>query len=139
MRTAQVAIEAGVNTQTLRYYERVGLLPEPERLDSGYRAWGAETVRIVRFVKRAQRLGFTLREIESLLELAGGGPENCDAARDLAAQKIAELDEKLAALSAMRESLVQLVDSCGRPRAQRDCPLLHEFAREDELGGAIDG
>jgi DNA-binding transcriptional MerR regulator len=139
MRTAQVAVQAGVNIQTLRYYERRGLLPEPERSDSGYRSWDPETVRIVRFVKRAQRLGFTLTEIDSLLELASGGPDSCDAARSLASEKIAELDRKLAALGTMRDSLTQLVDSCARPRTQRDCPLLHAFAdSEDHGGGAGD-
>jgi Hg(II)-responsive transcriptional regulator len=132
MRTAQIAEEAGVNIETLRYYERRGLLPEPQRLDSGYRAWGPDAVRTVRFVKRAQRLGFTLREIDSLLDLAAGGPENCEAARLLANEKLAQLDQKLAELSAMRDSLVQLVDSCARPRTQRECPLLHAFAAEDE-------
>lgn len=132
MRTARVAHEAGVNIQTLRYYERRGLLPEPERLESGYRAWGPDVVRIVRFVKRAQGLGFTLKEIDSLLELAAGGPDSCDAARRLAAEKIAELDEKLATIGAMRESLVQLADSCARPRAQRECPLLRAFADEED-------
>jgi DNA-binding transcriptional MerR regulator len=139
MRTAQIAEEAGVNVETLRYYVRRGLLPEPERLHSGYRVWGADAVRIVRFVKRAQRLGFTLREINSLLELAAGGPESCDAARLLANEKIAELDRKLAELGAMRDSLVKLVDSCARPRAQRECPLLHAFAVEDEADGENHG
>lgn len=92
MRSAEVAAEAGVNVQTLRYYERRGLLAEPERLDSGYRAYGPEAVRIVRFVKRAQGLGFSLEEVESMLELASGGPASCKAARELAKQKIAQLD-----------------------------------------------
>ena len=124
MKSAQVAAQAGVNVQTLRYYERRGLLPEPERTESGYRAWSPDAVRVVRFVKRAQRLGFSLAEIESLLGLAAGGPESCDAARQLAVVKIAELDERLASLSAMRNSLLELVESCARPRARRDCPLL---------------
>ncbi|MGC2192748.1 MAG: MerR family transcriptional regulator [Candidatus Dormiibacterota bacterium] len=72
---------AGVNVQTLRYYERRGILPEPERLDSGYRAYGADAVSIVRFVGRARQLGFSLEEIDSLLDLAAGGPRNCEAAR----------------------------------------------------------
>ena len=75
MRTAEVAATAGVNVQTLRYYERRGLLPAPERLGSGYRSYTPEAVRVVRFVKRSQQLGFTLDEIGSLLELAAGGPE----------------------------------------------------------------
>jgi DNA-binding transcriptional MerR regulator len=139
MRTAQIAEEAGVNVETLRYYERRGLLPEPERLDSGYRAWDPDAVQIVRFVKGAQRLGFTLREIDSLLHLAAGGPESCDAARALADEKIVELDRKLGELGAMRDSLMRLVDSCARPRAQRECPLLHAFAAEDQAGGESDG
>ncbi len=130
MHSSQVAAEAGVNVQTLRYYERRGLLPQPERLDSGYREWGPGTVQIVQFVKRAQRLGFTLREIDVLLELAAGGPESCEAAREIALEKIDELDSKLAALRAMRDSLDRLADSCVRPRAQRDCPLLHALAAD---------
>jgi DNA-binding transcriptional MerR regulator len=137
MRTAQLATAAGVNVQTLRYYERRGLLPEPDRSDSGYRAWEPGAVRIVRFVKRAQQLGFTLQEVATLLELADGGPENCEAARLLAVEKIGELDEKLATLTAMRESLMRLADSCTRPRRQRECPLLETFAadRKGELHG----
>jgi DNA-binding transcriptional MerR regulator len=135
MRSSQIAAAAGVNVQTLRYYERRGLLPQPVRLESGYRAWGLEAVRAVRFVKRAQRLGFTLDEIETLLELAGGGPASCDAARRLACEKVAELDEKLGALNVMRGALVRLAESCARPREQRDCPLLHAFAEGIEPDG----
>jgi len=74
VRTSEVAAQAQVNTQTLRYYERRGLLPEPERTNSGYRAYTPDAVRVVRFVKRAQQLGFTLDDIEDLLHLADGGP-----------------------------------------------------------------
>lgn len=90
MRTSEVAAEAGVNTQTLRYYERRGLLPEPERL-------------------------------------ASGGPRNCDAARAAAEHKIGEIEEKIARLRAMRESLARLVDTCTRPRRRRECPLLESL------------
>jgi Hg(II)-responsive transcriptional regulator len=124
MRTMQVAQRAGVNAQTLRYYERRGLLPDPPRTASGYRAYGPEAVRIVRFVKRAQELGFTLTEIEMLLHLADGGPESCDAARQLAQNKVAKLDTKIATLNAMRASLTRLLATCARPRQERDCPLL---------------
>jgi MerR family transcriptional regulator, mercuric resistance operon regulatory protein len=120
----QVAQRAGVNAQTLRYYERRGLLPNPPRTARGYRAYGQETVRIVRFVKRAQELGFSLAEVEMLLHLAEGGPESCDAARQLAENKVADLDTRIAALNAMRESLTRLVASCTVPKGERDCPLL---------------
>jgi Hg(II)-responsive transcriptional regulator len=130
MRSSQVADQAGVNVQTLRYYERRGLLPEPERSGSGYRSYDTQAVRTVRFVKRAQTLGFTLEEIESLLELAAGGPESCDAAKELAGEKIAQLERKIADLTAMRDSLRQLVATCRRSPSRRLCPLLE--AIEDD-------
>lgn len=132
MRTGQVAGEAGVNIQTLRYYERRGLLPTPARRASGYRVYGPDAVRVVRFVKRAQQLGFTLDEVESLLHLAEGGPDSCDGARDLATDKISDLERRIAQLTAMRESLQRLVATCQRPRTQRECPLLHSI---DETSG----
>ena len=133
MRTGEVAAAAGVNVQTLRYYERRGLLPEPARRASGYRVYDRDAVRTVRFIKRAQELGFGLSEAESLLALAAGGPEGCDAARALADEKIAELDRRIADLQAMRDSLAQLAATCAKPRAERDCPLLQ--AIEDGARG----
>src|SRR5260221_1558413 len=127
MRTGEVADKAGVSRQTLRYYERRGLLPEPDRRASGYRAYGPDAVSIVRFVKRAQELGFTLAEVEALLQLADGGPESCVAAHELATEKIAELDRKMAGLRTMRRALQRLAATCSRPRGDRDCPLLHSI------------
>lgn len=124
MRTREVADQAGVNPQTLRYYERRGLLPEPPRRASGYRDYDEGAVRLVRFAKRAQELGFSLDEVEALLELAGGGPESCDAARGLAQRRLAELDQRLADLHAIRDSLQRLVVTCELPRAERECPLV---------------
>jgi Hg(II)-responsive transcriptional regulator len=135
MRTGEVAAEAGVNIQTLRYYEREGLLPEPPRRESGYRMYGPEAVRIVRFIKRAQELGFSLAEVESLLELAGGGPESCEAARALAEHRMAELEHRIADLTAMHDSLQRLVATCARPRSRRDCPLLESIERAVGDGG----
>lgn len=125
MRTSQAAAQAGVNVQTLRYYERRGLLPTPARRGAGgYRDYTAADVRVVRFSKRAQALGFSLAEVESLLELGEGGPDSCDAVRDRATAKIADLDRRIACLQAMRGSLDRLVATCERPRAERECPLL---------------
>jgi Hg(II)-responsive transcriptional regulator len=124
MRSSQVADQAGVNIQTLRYYERRGLLPEPERSSSGYRFYSTQAVRTVRFVKRAQQLGFSLEEIETLLDLAAGGPQSCDAATALATEKIAQLEQKIADLTAMRDSLGQLIATCRRSPSRRICPLL---------------
>ncbi|HWF27085.1 MAG TPA: MerR family DNA-binding protein [Mycobacterium sp.] len=124
MHTAQLAKAAGVRRPTLRYYERRGLLPPPDRSAAGYRSYGPDAVRIVRFVKRAQELGFTLSEVEVLLELAAGGPDPCHEAQAVATAKIADLDGKIAHLTAMRAALRRLVETCGQPRANRDCPLL---------------
>ena len=122
MLSSQLAAEAGVNVQTLRYYERRGLLPEPDRLDSGYRSYGTDAVRTV--VNTAQQLGFSLEEIDSLLDLAAGGPDDCDAAKTLATEKLAQLEHKIASLTVMRDSLRQLVATCSRSRGKRVCPLL---------------
>ncbi len=135
MRSSQVAAEAGVNVQTLRYYERRGLLPEPDRLESGYRSYGVDAVRTVRFVKSAQQLGFSLEEVDSLLDLAAGGPDNCDAAKTLANEKLAQLAQKIASLTTMRHSLRQLVATCERSRAKRVCPLLDAIEHHTEIGG----
>ncbi|BBZ12590.1 MerR family transcriptional regulator [Mycobacterium branderi] len=124
MRTMQVARQAGVNAQTLRYYERRGLLPDPPRTGRGYRDYGPEVVRRVRFVKHAQELGFSLAEIDVLLHLADGGPESCDAARALAERKVADLNAKIGALQAMQASLGRLIATCASPPEERVCPLL---------------
>ncbi len=124
LRIGEVAAEAGVNIQTLRYYERRGLLREPQRSPSGYRAYPADAVRVVRFIKQAQALGFTLDDIEGLLQLAAGEPRNCRAVRRIARTKIGELERKIAMLGAMRASLLHLVKTCDRTRGRRDCPLL---------------
>lgn len=137
MRSSEVAVEAGVNVQTLRYYERRGLLPEPDRSASGYRAYPTQAVRTVRFVKGAQQLGFSLEEIESLLDLAAGGPESCDAAKSLAEEKLAQLEQKITSLTAMRDSLRQLVATCRRTKDRRVCPIFDAIETRDERAGSI--
>lgn len=124
MRTREVAAQAHVNTQTLHRYERRGVLPEPERTQSRYRVYGPDAVRVVRFAKRAQQLGFTLADIENLLYLAQGEPDCGDETRTMAEAWIAELRDRLDDLTGMRDALARLVDTCDQPRAERDCPIL---------------
>ena len=107
--------------------ERRGLLPEPARTRSGYRAYTPDAVRVVRFVKRAQQLGFTLDDIEELLHLAQGGPASCDEARAMARTRIADLQRRIEELAGMRDALARLVDTCDQPRAERDCPILQDI------------
>jgi len=127
VRTSEVATQAQVNTQTLRYYERRGLLPKPERTRSGYRAYTPDAVRLVRFVKRAQQLGFILDDIEDLLHLAQGGPDSCDDARTMAHARIADLQLRIDELVGMRDALGRLIDICDQPRAERVCPILRDI------------
>jgi DNA-binding transcriptional MerR regulator len=101
VRTSELAARAAVNPQTLRYYERRGLLAEPVRSPGGYRAYPDGAVRRVRFIKRAQELGFTLAEVETLLDLAEGGPDSCDKVRALATEKITDLRRRIADLRAL--------------------------------------
>jgi len=88
LRTGEVAAQAGVNVQTLRYYERRGLLKEPERRPSGYREYSPDAVLLIRFIKRAQELGFTLAEIEDLLRLRNDHSARCSEVRAAAQAKI---------------------------------------------------
>ncbi len=127
MRTSEVAAQAQVNTQTLRYYERRGLLPEPKRTHSGYRAYAPDAVRVVRFIKRAQQLGFTLDDIEDLLHLAQGGPASCEETRAMARTRITDLQRRIDELVGMRDALARLIETCDQPRAERDCPILHDI------------
>lgn len=136
MRTRQVADHAGVNVQTLRYYERRGLLAEPPRSTAGYRNYPESAVAVLRFVKRAQELGFSLDEVSELLGLAEGGPDNCDNVRTLAAAHMTELDRKVADLQRMRASLSTLLATCERPRADRSCPLLAALESDVPLAKA---
>ncbi|GAA1570958.1 Cu(I)-responsive transcriptional regulator [Kribbella sancticallisti] len=124
MRTSELAGRAGVHAETLRYYERRGLLAEPPRTAGGYRDYPASAVRLLRFVKRAQELGFTLDEVEELVHLDGGGPESCDAARTLAEYRRDDLAARIRDLQRMHDSLAELVASCDLPRDDRRCALL---------------
>jgi DNA-binding transcriptional MerR regulator len=87
----------------------------------------------VRFIKRAQDLGFTLDAVESLLHLAEGGPDSCDAARELATEKITDLTARIADLERMRAGLARLVETCEQPRGRRECPILIEISGDGEV------
>ncbi len=102
----EVADEGGVNVQTIRYYERRGLLPEPTRSASGYRTYSAEAVRRLRFIRRAQLLGFSLAEIEELLSLRMQPGTTCGDIRKRARDKISAVDQKIVELQRIKEALV---------------------------------
>ncbi len=124
LRTGEVAALAGVNVQTLRYYERRGLLEVPARRASGYREYSPDAVQLIRFIKRAQELGFTLTEVEDLLRLRGDQETACSEVRTAAEAKIEDIEQKLRHLRAMKRALVVLVASCASEGSPRHCPIL---------------
>jgi Hg(II)-responsive transcriptional regulator len=124
LRTGEVAAQAGVNVQTLRYYERRGLLKEPVRRASGYREYPADAVRLIRFIKRAQEIGFTLSEIEDLLRLRDDQDSACAEVRSAAEAKIEDIEQKIRHLRAMKRALGVLVASCATEGSPRHCPIL---------------
>jgi MerR family mercuric resistance operon transcriptional regulator len=129
MRTGEVAARAGVNIQTLRYYERRGLLGRAPRTAAGYRRYPGDAVRVVRFIKRAQELGFSLDEVGELLRLRCVSGARRRSARGLAVAKIGDIETKIRQLEAMRTALAHLVSACGDDRAA-ECPIL-EALEED--------
>ncbi|HEX6807824.1 MAG TPA: MerR family transcriptional regulator [Gemmatimonadaceae bacterium] len=120
----QVAKAAHVNVETIRYYEREGLIPEPPRTVAGYRQYTEDAVRRVRFMKRAQTLGFTLDEVGILLELRVRPGSACREAVAEANKAIERIDHKIAELTRMRSALGTLADACRGRRALRECPIL---------------
>lgn len=125
----QTAKRAGVNAQTLRYYERRGLLPKPARRDSGYRDYAPEAVRIVRFIKRAQDLGFSLDEIEQLVKLRGVRRAERHRVRAIAERKIEDIDQKIAHLRSMRAALANLVHAC-HEGGSAECQIIEALSEE---------
>lgn len=128
--TGELAKAAGVNLQTIRFYEREGLLPAPKRTLSGYRQYGDEAVRIVRFIKRAQELGFTLREAKELLKLRSAGPKRAAMARLAAESKLIDIDEKIRDLTAIRAALSSLVETCACAGGPLSCPILEALEKK---------
>ena len=111
MTIGAVARAAGVGIETIRYYERLGLLAPPPRSPSGYRRYPPDTIETLGFIKRSQRLGFTLTEIAELLALHQE-PVLCDEIKQRATQKVAEIEAKIAALDAVKGGLLTLIERC---------------------------
>lgn len=129
----QVAAESGASVETLRYYERFGLLETPERTSSNYRVYPTETVRVVRFIKNAQELGFPLKDIKQLLALHDSPTSNTADIKALGQALLAEIDYRIAALEAMRSSLGKLVEECPGEGPTEQCPILGALCCEQPI------
>lgn len=124
MRIGEVAARAGVHVQTVRFYERRGLLKKPPRLSSGYRDYPAEAVRVVRFVKQSQALGFTLNEIKALIRLRDHRPGNSTQVRAALQTKLRSIDERIHLLQTMRDELDLILRTCKCGDKDLSCPLV---------------
>lgn len=132
MTVGQLADKAGVNIETVRYYERRGLLPKPARTDSGYRQYEPDAVKRLRFIKRAKGLGFTLHEVEELLALRVRHEGSCQAVGRRTRDKIAIVRQKISELQAIERSLARLAVTCEARKRTNDCPMLHALEGTEE-------
>ena len=119
-----VAKEAGVNAQTVLYYERRGLLPAPSRSMNGYRVFNDASVRRIRFIKRAQELGFTLKQVMALLALQGEQDASCAEVSSMAANHLQDIETKIHDLERMRDALIPLVEACPKNGTLKACPIM---------------
>lgn len=126
-----VAKRAGVAIDTIRYYEREGLLPEPLRRASGYRSYNETAISRLRFIRRAKDLGFTLEEIRDLLALSADRHRGVKAVRQRAQQRLASIDARIAELTRIRHGLEQLIEACPGRGDPEHCPILRALADEE--------
>lgn len=131
---SQLSRAAGVGQEALRFYERKGLLPQPGRSASGYRLYPPEAVTRLRFIRNAQEIGFSLKEVASLLGLKAKPGVTCALIRKKVEAKIADVDRKLGALKDIRESLVRLKKSCQSRLPASECPILENLEQDPEGG-----
>ena len=130
MTIGKIAKRAEVGVETIRFYERVGLIQTPPRKASGYRQFPPETVQRIRFIRRAKELGFTLKEIRNLLELRTRPGQSCDDVQTRALEKITDIDQRITSLKRMRSSLENLVHACKTSRDSGQCPILDSLEGE---------
>ena len=129
MTIGDLARAGGVNVETVRYYQRLGILTEPARARGTIRRYPDDALRRLHFIKRAQRLGFSLDEVKILLGLSDG--RHCVETRELAERKLVIVEEKLADLNAMQDALTDLISACRRGGRGCGCPLIDALASDE--------
>jgi MerR family copper efflux transcriptional regulator len=131
MTIGKLAERAGVNIDTIRYYERNGLLPRPARRDSGYREYGRDDIERLRFIRRSKELGFTLAEIAELLSLSGDRGNDMRGVKRRAEQRLAQVEHKIKELQRVRRGLKRLIAACPGHGELRGCPIMAALSGED--------
>lgn len=130
--TGQVAKAAGVNIQTIRFYEREGILAAPRRSRAGYRQYTEDTVRLLSFIKRSQELGFTLKEAKELLKFRSVGLQKREAVRAAAESKVRDIDTRIEDLTRIRAALAALVSTCACQGMKPECPILEALENKSK-------
>lgn len=130
----QVAKSAGVNVETIRFYEREGLIGKPPRRPSGYRQYQPDVVRRIRFIQRAKELGFSLREIAELLSLRLARGRSCAEMKARAIAKIVDIESKIAVLERMEAALTRLTEACAGRGSVGECPILDALDADEKEG-----
>jgi MerR family mercuric resistance operon transcriptional regulator len=128
----EVARQVGVGVETVRFYERQGLLEKPPRKESGYRQYPPEAVSRIRFIKKAKEVGFSLKEIKELLSLRLDSAATCEDVRSRAEAKISDIEQKIQALQKMKQALTDLTAVCDGQGSASKCPILKAFDEGDE-------
>ncbi|MFA3781502.1 heavy metal-responsive transcriptional regulator [Melioribacteraceae bacterium 4301-Me] len=124
----QLAKEVGINIETVRYYEKIKLLPKPKRAESKYRVYDETDLKRLLFIKRAKELGFTLREIKELFELRIDSEAKCGDVKHLTEHKLQDIDNRIKDLKKIRSVLVKLIDQCVNEEVSSDeCPILESI------------
>ena len=132
----EVSRRSGVHIETIRYYERQGILPAPARTRTGRRVYDSEGLKRLRFVRKCRDLGFSMSDARALLHLATAGSLNCGEAKPIAEMHVATVEARIGELERLRAALVELIGQCRDPDA--DCPILQAFLDPDELFAKTD-
>ncbi len=125
----QLAARSGVGVETIRFYERKGIITQPARPANGYRKYDDQIAERIRFVQQAQELGFTLKEIKQLLSLRVDPRTSCAKVKSKAEEKIVDIDAKIAALRRMRGALVEITKTCSGAGPTSECPILDSMSK----------
>jgi MerR family mercuric resistance operon transcriptional regulator len=128
MKIGELAERAGVHIETIRYYQRLGLMPNPRRQYGTVRRYDEQAIERLRFIKRAQALGFSLEEVKRLLELSVG--EHCAETREVAGEKAKVVEQKIADLRAMQGALQKLIRACDVGGRGRGCPIIETLCKK---------
>lgn len=123
-RMGELAKKCNVNKETIRYYERIGIIPEPFRTDSGYRVYSEHVVNRLNFIKRMQELGFTLNEIDKLLGVVDRDEAKCHDMYDFTIQKLGDIQRKIQDLKRIEQMLIDLKERCPENKEIYECPII---------------